>query len=209
MAHLLPSCLCVVAAAIILWMRSSHILRRIWSMISGRNWMVMLKHGTEIQKASWPRMQASKRLNGIFKNVLTDCSNTLKPAETMLLVNLLITSQGLLQITMWLGYAIMITFWIFPLQALWPVGSVQAATPLQNSHCAHGMHWLDSCLTIRVVCGNFSGTSEGSRMGNNLEYYGVVLSLFLVFCLFYYYISHIHAWRAVMRVPDVGCYGGS
>jgi len=30
-------------------------------------------------------------------------------------------------------------------------------------------------------------------MGDNLEFFSEVLGLFLVFCLFYYYIIHIHA----------------
>ena len=41
-------------------------------------------------------------------------------------------------------------------------------------------------------------------MGDNLELFGEVLGLFLVFCLFHYYIIHIHASRAELRVHDVG-----
>jgi len=55
------------------------------------------------------------------------------------------------------------------------------------------MHWLDSCWRICVVGGYLSGTLEGGRMGHNLEFFGEDMSLFLVFCLFYYYIIHIHA----------------
>jgi len=55
------------------------------------------------------------------------------------------------------------------------------------------MHWLDGCLRICVVGGYFSGTLDGGRMGDNLEFFGDVLGIFLVFCLFYYYIIHIHA----------------
>ena len=40
--------------------------------------------------------------------------------------------------------------------------------------------------------GYFSGTVEGGRMGDNLEFFGEVLGLILVCCLFYYYIFHIH-----------------
>jgi len=43
------------------------------------------------------------------------------------------------------------------------------------------------------VGGYFSSTLEGGWMGDNLEFFGEVLGLFLVFCLFYYYIIHIHA----------------
>jgi len=54
------------------------------------------------------------------------------------------------------------------------------------------MHWLDGSSRIWVVGGNFSGTVEGGWMGDNLEFFGKVLGIFLVFCLFYYYIIHIH-----------------
>jgi len=55
-----------------------------------------------------------------------------------------------------------------------------------------------------VVGGYFSGTLELGRMGDNLQFFGQVLCLFLVFYLFYYYIIHIHARRAVLRVHNVG-----
>jgi hypothetical protein len=38
-----------------------------------------------------------------------------------------------------------------------------------------------------------SGTLKGGWMDNNLEFFGEVLGIFVVFCLFYYYIIHIHA----------------
>ena len=66
------------------------------------------------------------------------------------------------------------------------------------------MHWLDSCSRICIVGGDFSGSLEGGRMGDNLEFFGEVLGLFLGFCLFYYYIIQIHARRSVLRVHDVG-----
>jgi len=43
-------------------------------------------------------------------------------------------------------------------------------------------------------------------MGDNLEFFGEVLGLFLVFNLFYYYTIHIHAWRAMLRVHNVAIY---
>jgi hypothetical protein len=43
------------------------------------------------------------------------------------------------------------------------------------------------------VGGDFSVTLQGGQMGDNLEFFGEVLDLFLVCCLFYYYIFHIHA----------------
>jgi hypothetical protein len=55
------------------------------------------------------------------------------------------------------------------------------------------MHWLDGCSRICVVGVYFSGTLEGGRKGDNLEFFGEVLSLFLVFCLFHDYIIHNHA----------------
>jgi len=38
-----------------------------------------------------------------------------------------------------------------------------------------------------------SGTLEGGRMGDDSEFFGEVLGLFLVICLFHYYIIHIQA----------------
>jgi hypothetical protein len=43
------------------------------------------------------------------------------------------------------------------------------------------------------VGGYLSGTIEGGCMGNNLNLFGEVLGLILVFCLDYYNVSHIHA----------------
>jgi len=55
------------------------------------------------------------------------------------------------------------------------------------------MHWLDGCSRLCVVGGNFSGTLNCGQMGDNWEFFGEVLGLFLLFCLFYYYIGQIHA----------------
>jgi putative effector of murein hydrolase LrgA (UPF0299 family) len=57
------------------------------------------------------------------------------------------------------------------------------------------------------VGGYFSGTLAGGWIGDNLEICGEVLALVLVFCVFYYYIIHIHALRAVLRVHDVATNG--
>jgi hypothetical protein len=51
---------------------------------------------------------------------------------------------------------------------------------------------VDGCLKIWIVGGYLSGTLDGGRMGDNLEYLGEVLGHFMVFCLFYDYIIHIH-----------------
>jgi hypothetical protein len=45
----------------------------------------------------------------------------------------------------------------------------------------------------RLVLWNFSGTSDGGRMGDYSEFFGEIFSLFLVLHLFHYYIIHIHA----------------
>jgi len=55
------------------------------------------------------------------------------------------------------------------------------------------MHWLDGCSKIWVVGGYFPDTLEGGQMGDNLEFFGEVFSLFLVICLYYYYFIHIKA----------------
>jgi hypothetical protein len=41
-------------------------------------------------------------------------------------------------------------------------------------------------------------------MGDNLEFFGEVLGLFLMFCVFYYFIIGIQAKRAGLRVHKVG-----
>jgi len=46
---------------------------------------------------------------------------------------------------------------------------------------------------ISVVGGYFYDTLEGGQMGDNLKFFGEVLGHFMVFVLFDYYISHIHA----------------
>jgi len=166
--------------------------------------MMMVTSSAQIREASQQWNQASKGLNACLKRGLSDSSDTLKSSGTVLLFSLLISSKPLLLMKMWLGYASKITLWSLPLQALCPLRSVQAATQLQISHCEDGMHWLDGCSRICVVGVYFSGTLEGGQMGNNLEFFGEVLGLFLVFCFFYYYIIHIHGWRAVLWVNDVG-----
>ena len=65
------------------------------------------------------------------------------------------------------------------------------------------MNWLDGCSRICVVGGYYSGTLEGGRMGDNLEFFGEVSGLFLLFCLFYYYIGDILARRAVLTFHNV------
>jgi len=64
--------LCMLAAATFLWMPSSHLQPRIWSTISGRNRMMIVRHSAQIQEASRERKQASKRLNGSLKRGLSD-----------------------------------------------------------------------------------------------------------------------------------------
>jgi len=192
-AQLVPIHLCVVAAATFLWLTLSRLQPRIWSRISGRHWRMMVRCCALIQEVSWQRYQDSKSLNGSFKGGSSNSSDTLKSSKTVLLVSLPITSIVLLLMMMRLAYASTIGLWIVPLQALWPIGSIQAAAKLQISCCEDGIHWLDGCSRICVVGGYVSGTLEGGRMGDNFE-----------FCLFYYYSIHIHGWRAVLKVCDVG-----
>jgi len=161
MAQLVPRGLCLVAVATILSMTSSCLQRRICTTISGRNWMMMLRCGIQIQEASRLRKQASKSSNGSFKRWLSDSHDNLKSSETVLLVSLLITSKALLLMRMWLGCACTITLWILRLQACWPIRCVQAAAQLQISRCEDGMPWQFGCSRICVVCGYFSGTLEG------------------------------------------------
>jgi len=184
-AQPVPRCLCILVAPTFLSMTSSHLEPRIWSTLLGRNWMMIVGHGTLIHELSQQQIQASKRLNGSFKRGLSDCSDALKSSKTVLLVLLPMMSKALLLMSMWLGYASTITFWILPLQALWPIGSVQAASQLQISRCEDGMHRLDGCSRIYFVGGYISGTLEGGWMGDNLEFFGEGLGLFLVVCLFY------------------------
>jgi len=125
-------------------------------------------------------------------------------SETVLLVAVPITSRALLLMTMWLHYTTTSILWIDLLQALWLTGSAQVATQLQLSHCKDRLHWVDGCSRICVVGGDLSDTLEGGWMGDNLEFFGELLGLFLVFCLFSYYIIHIDAWRAVLTVHNVG-----
>jgi len=202
-AHLVPRHLCVVAAAIFLWMISSHLQLRIWSTISAENWMMMLRCGTRIEKDSRRQQQACDSSEIIFNGGLSDSSDTLKSCETMVLVSLPITSNGFLLMRLWLGSPSTITLCILPLRALLPIGSVQAAAQLQISHFENAMHCLDGRSKICVVGGYFAGNLEGGQMGDNLEFVGEVLGLILVFCSFWYYIGHGHAWRAVLRIHDV------
>ena len=163
----------------------------------------MVRRYAQIQEASQWGKQASKRLHGCFKRGVSDISDSLKSSGTVLLVSLLIASKAVLLMGMWLGYLSTITWWIITLQPLWPIESVQAAAPLQISHCEDRMYWLDGYSTIWDVGAYFSGSWDGGQMSDNLDFFGEVLGLILVFCLFHYYIIHIHAWRAVLRVHDV------
>jgi len=202
--ELVPRCQCIVAAATILCTTSCHLHAGIWSTMSGRNQIMMVRHCAHIQDASRRQKPASECLNRSFNRGLSGSSDTLKSSEATLLIILTITITALWLMRMWPGYASTITLRILPLQAVWPIGSVQVAAQLQISHCEDGMHWLDCSSRICIVGGYLSGTLEGGQMGDNLEFFGEVLGLFLVFCIFYYYIIHIHAWRVVLRVHDVG-----
>jgi len=185
MAHLVPRRLCMVAAATIFWMTSSHLQPRIWSTISGGNWMMLVRHSAQIQEASRQWKKAFKSLNRHCEIGLSDSSDTFKSSETVILVSLPIKTKALLLMTMWLGYSSTMTLWILPQQVLGTIGSVQAAAQLQISRCEDGMHWLDGCSRICIVGGYFSCTLEGWQMRDNLEFFGEVLGHFLVFLIFF------------------------
>jgi len=155
-AQLVPRRVCIIAAATLFWMTSSHLQRRIWSMISRRDRMMMVRRGAQIQEPSWPQKQASKSLNWSFKRKLPDSSDTMKWSETLLLVSLQITNNAWMMMTMLLGYVSTITLCILPLQAPSPIGHVQPATQLPISQCEDGMPWLDGCSRICVVGGDLS-----------------------------------------------------
>ena len=167
-AKLVPRRLFMVAAATFLWMTFSHLQPRIWSMISGRNQLMMVRCGAQFQDASQLQKQASNSLNGIIKRELSDRSDRVKSSKTGRLFFLPITSKAFLPMRIWLGYISTITFWILLRKALWPIESLQAAAQLQISCCEDGIHWLDGCSRICVVGGYFSRTLEGGWMGDNL-----------------------------------------
>jgi len=86
MAHLVPRCVCLVATATFLWMKSSHLQPRIWLIISRRNRMMMPRRAAQIHEASRQQKQASKGSKGRFTGGLSECSDSLKSSETVLLV---------------------------------------------------------------------------------------------------------------------------
>jgi len=184
MAHLAPRWVCVVAGGTFPWMECSYYHLRIWLMILGRIRMMMWRCSTHIQEISWRLKQGSDNLNGTFNGGVSCSHKTLKLSGYELLVSLPFTSKELLVMRTWLGYGSTVTFWILQLWALWPIKSAGAAAQLQISHWEDGMHWLDGCLMICVVGGYLSGTLEGGRMGDNLEFFWEVLGPYLVFCLF-------------------------
>jgi hypothetical protein len=173
-------------------------------MILVLNQMMMMRRGTQIQEAFRWRNKTSKSLNGWFEKWFPYRSDTLKWAETMLLGSFPIKSKTLLRMRMWLCYMTMTTLWILLLLALTLIGIVQAATQLQICHCEDGMHWPDGYSKICIFVGYFSCTLEGGQMGDNFVFFSEVLGLFLMFCLYFYYIIQIQAWRAVLRVHNVG-----
>lgn len=105
---------------------------------------------------------------------------------------------------MWLGYRRTIRLWILATKTFQPIGSVQTATHTHSSYWEDGIHWRDDCLRIRVVGGCLSGILNSGWIGDNLDSFREIFSLFLGFCLFIYYIGHIDACRAVLKVHCVG-----
>jgi len=174
-----------------LWKASPRLLPRIWLTISGRNQIMTLRRGTQIQAPSNWRKQASKSSKWSFKTWLSDSSDTLKSSQTVLFVTGPNPNKLLLLMRMWLGYASTIGLLILPLQSLWPIGSVQAAAQLQISLSEDKMHWLDGCAKISVVGGYVSGTLQGGRRGDDLEFVGEVeRSLFGLPCILLFHLSY-------------------
>jgi hypothetical protein len=66
--------------------------------------------------------------------------------------------------------------------ALYTIRCTDAAALLQISHCYDGMYRLDGYSRIYVAGGYFSATLEGGWMGDNMEFFGEVLGLFLEVC---------------------------
>jgi len=203
-AQLVPTRLCLVPAATFLWMTSSHLQQTIWSTISGMNRMMIVRLGTQIQEASQRRKESFKSLYGSFNTGWSDSSDSLKSIRNCALGLFADYEQCHVADDTVAWLCEQDHWWIFPLQAPRAIGIVQPAAQLQISHCEDGMDWLVRCWMICILSAYFPGTLEGGRMGDNLEFFGEVVGLFLVFCVLYYYIIHIHAWRAVLRVYNVG-----
>jgi len=160
MAHLAPWNL----GTTIHWLTSPILQRRRWSTISGMNWMMTQCQSIQIPEAFRQRRQVSNSLNGCFTGELSDCSITLTSSETILLVYLRMTCNRLFFMKMWLHYASIITLWILPLPALWPIESVQPVTQLQISCCDElnaVAGWFLEDLHCRWV---FLGTLEGGEI---------------------------------------------
>jgi hypothetical protein len=184
--QLVPRRLCVLPAPTVLWVTSSHIQPRIRSTILGSVRKMMVRNCAQMQEASRRWKHASKSFNRTFTSGFSGSSNILRYSKTVLLVCWPITIKVLLRMRMWLGNVNLIALWILPLQTLWPIWCFYAAAQLQITHCEDGMHWLNGCSTIWIVVGHFSGNLEGAWMGNNLEFFGEVLGLSLVFCVWYH-----------------------
>jgi len=134
MAQLMLRLVRIVATAMCLLMLSTYLRARIWSTISQMNQMMQLRRSSQILEAFPQWKQASKSSKGSFKKGLSDSSETLKSSKTMLLVCFLITSKGLLLMTMWLGHTSRMTLWILPLWAICPIGTFQVVGHGQSNH---------------------------------------------------------------------------
>jgi len=137
---LVPWRICVVEAATFLWMNTSHLQPRIWSRMSGRNWMMMLWSGAKMLEASWWRTQNSNSLSLSLNGELSGSSDTLKPSVTMLLIPLSILRKLMLLLRMELGNLSTITVRILLRWVHSPTWSIQEATQLQISLCENVMH---------------------------------------------------------------------
>lgn len=163
----------------------SHLLLRIRSTTSGRNQMIILRCSTLFHNASWPWELASKSSKRYFKDSILNYSNTTKSSETNLSVSLLLCSKELVLMRMCIGYSSTTTFWMFPLIAHCTIWRVDSAPKVQISHPEDGTCWLDGFSMVFVLGGYCSGTLEGGRMGDNLDFFVEILDLLLKCCLVY------------------------
>jgi len=145
----------MVATATLLLMTSFHHQQRIWSIISGRHRIMMVRRIIHTPEAYGQWEQASKSLKGSYNGGFSASSDTLKLSENVLLVCFPNRSIVLWQMWMWRSYVSTITLQLLLLWAVWLIGTSLAATPLLICRCEDGMHWLDCCSRIFFAGGNF------------------------------------------------------
>jgi hypothetical protein len=104
--------------------------------------------------------------------------------ETVLVLVMPVQSSTLMLMRIWPGYLSMMTFEILLWRAFWKVGSLYSAAQLHISYYENGIYLPDGCSRHCVVGGFFSCTLQGGQMGDNLEFFGDILGLFMALGLF-------------------------